>query len=52
MVDIVEREFCVSITEEAATELFSQRRFEVVLCKLMELTAKAFRLDNVLVTCV
>jgi hypothetical protein len=52
VVDIVEREFCVSVREDAATELICQLRFVVVLCRERELTAKELRLDRVLVTCV
>ena len=51
VVDIVEREFCVRTMEEAATELICQLRFVVVLWRDNELTAKAFRLERVLVTC-
>ena len=51
VVDIVERESCVRTIEEAATELICQLRFVVVLWSDKELTAKAFRLERVLVTC-
>ena len=51
VVDIVEREFCVRVRDDIATELICQLRFVVVLWRDRELTAKEFRLESVLVTC-
>jgi len=52
VVDIVERQFCVRTIEDAASELIWQIRFDDVLIRDGELTAKEFILDRVLVTCV
>lgn len=52
VVDIVEREFCVRTRDDIATELICQLRLVVVLWSDKELTAKEFRLESVLVTCV